>query len=145
MATDELLVRLKEVVAAAEVSMKLSNEMEIDMRNYQWLDLKRSRNDYTSNENEDDIIAHAKQLQLYSPKGPLVDVVVVVLWLTAFGTILCASYWSAWSAHEKHPLNNTILKDHGPQPKPLTSWYAQQLVAHFWEHKARTNFEDDRA
>ncbi|KAL3701997.1 hypothetical protein R1sor_020019 [Riccia sorocarpa] len=37
---------------------------------------------------------------LYSPKRPLVDVAEVFLWLMAVGTILGASYWSAWSAKE---------------------------------------------
>lgn len=36
----------------------------------------------------------------YSPKRPLVDVAEVFLWLMAVGTILGASYWSAWSAKE---------------------------------------------
>ncbi|KAH9604125.1 hypothetical protein KSS87_010465 [Heliosperma pusillum] len=39
-------------------------------------------------------------LQLYSPKRPAVDVAEVFLWLMAVGTILCASYWSAWNARE---------------------------------------------
>ena len=39
-------------------------------------------------------------MQLYSPDRPLVDTAEVFLWLMAVGTILCASYWSAWSARE---------------------------------------------
>lgn len=35
---------------------------------------------------------------LYSPQRPLVDVAEVFLWLMAVGTILCASFWSEWSA-----------------------------------------------
>ncbi|MBA0831724.1 hypothetical protein Goarm_016169, partial [Gossypium armourianum] len=37
---------------------------------------------------------------LYSPKRPAVDIAEVFLWLMAVGTILCASYWSAWTARE---------------------------------------------
>ncbi|CAH8380805.1 unnamed protein product [Eruca vesicaria subsp. sativa] len=40
-------------------------------------------------------------LQLYSPKRPAVDVAEVFLWLMAVGTILCVSYWSAWTAREE--------------------------------------------
>ena len=39
-------------------------------------------------------------VQLYSALRPLVDVAEVFLWLMAVGTILCASYWSAWTARE---------------------------------------------
>jgi len=37
---------------------------------------------------------------IYSPDRPLVDIAEVFLWLMAVGTILCASFWSAWSARE---------------------------------------------
>ncbi|XP_071709686.1 signal peptide peptidase-like 4 [Rutidosis leptorrhynchoides] len=50
-------------------------------------------------------------VQLYSPKRPLVDVAEVFLWLMAVGTILCASYWSAWSAREAAIEQDKILKD----------------------------------
>ena len=36
----------------------------------------------------------------YSPKRTLVDIAEVFLWLMAVGTILSASFWSAWTAKE---------------------------------------------
>ncbi|CAN1253873.1 Signal peptide peptidase-like 2 [Linum perenne] len=50
-------------------------------------------------------------LQLYSPRRPLVDIAEVFLWLMAVGTILCASYWSAWSAREAATEQDKLLKD----------------------------------
>ncbi|KAG6788316.1 hypothetical protein POTOM_004380 [Populus tomentosa] len=50
-------------------------------------------------------------VQLYSPKRPLVDVAEVFLWLMAVGTILCASYWSAWTAREAAAEQDKLLKD----------------------------------
>ncbi|KAM7508645.1 hypothetical protein LguiA_019098 [Lonicera macranthoides] len=50
-------------------------------------------------------------VQLYSPQRPLVDVAEVFLWLMAVGTILCASYWSAWSAREAAIEQDKFLKD----------------------------------
>ncbi|XP_054781016.1 signal peptide peptidase-like 4 [Prosopis cineraria] len=50
-------------------------------------------------------------VQLYSPLRPLVDVAEVFLWLMAFGTILCASYWSAWTARESAIEQEKLLKD----------------------------------
>lgn len=50
-------------------------------------------------------------VQLYSPDRPLVDTAEVFLWLMAVGTILCASYWSAWSAGEAYIENDKLLKD----------------------------------
>ncbi|KAL0339427.1 UNVERIFIED_CONTAM: Signal peptide peptidase-like 2 [Sesamum angustifolium] len=50
-------------------------------------------------------------IQIYSPKRPLVDVAEVFLWLMAVGTILCASYWSAWSAREAAIEQDKLLKD----------------------------------
>jgi len=49
-------------------------------------------------------------IQLYSPLRPLVDVAEVFLWLMAVGTILCASYWSAWSAREAAIEQEKLLK-----------------------------------
>lgn len=49
-------------------------------------------------------------MQLYSPKRPAVDVAEVFLWLMAVGTILCASYWSAWSAREADVEKDKFLK-----------------------------------
>ena len=51
-------------------------------------------------------------LQLYSPKRPAVDVAEVFLWLMAVGTILCASYWSAWTAREEAIEQDKLLKVH---------------------------------
>ncbi|CAN6462451.1 unnamed protein product [Victoria cruziana] len=50
-------------------------------------------------------------VQLYSPQRPIVDVAEVFLWLMAVGTILCASYWSAWSAREAAMEHDKLLKD----------------------------------
>ncbi|KMZ67662.1 Signal peptide peptidase-like 2 [Zostera marina] len=50
-------------------------------------------------------------VQLYSPQRPLVDTAEVFLWLMAVGTILCASYWSAWSAREASIEHDKLLKD----------------------------------
>lgn len=49
-------------------------------------------------------------VQLYSPKRPLVDIAEVFLWLMAVGTILCASYWSAWTAREAAIEQDKLLK-----------------------------------
>ncbi|KAL5747509.1 hypothetical protein ACOSP7_024511 [Xanthoceras sorbifolium] len=61
-------------------------------------------------------------VQLYSPRRPLVDVAEVFLWLMAVGTILCASYWSAWSAREAAIEQDKLLKDavdENPNPIPI--------------------------
>lgn len=50
-------------------------------------------------------------VQLYSPRRPVVDIAEVFLWLMAVGTILCASYWSAWSAREAAIEHDKLLKD----------------------------------
>nr|XP_043621532.1 signal peptide peptidase-like 4 [Erigeron canadensis] len=50
-------------------------------------------------------------VQLFSPRRPVVDVAEVFLWLMAVGTILCASYWSAWSARESAIEQDKLLKD----------------------------------
>ncbi|KAI3984718.1 hypothetical protein MKX01_039335, partial [Papaver californicum] len=50
-------------------------------------------------------------VQLYSPERPLVDIAEVFLWLMAVGTILCSSFWSAWSAREAAIKQDKILKD----------------------------------
>lgn len=49
-------------------------------------------------------------VQLYSPRRPLVDVAEVFLWLMAVGTILCASFWSGWSAREAAAEQDKLLK-----------------------------------
>ncbi|CAI9101871.1 OLC1v1000014C1 [Oldenlandia corymbosa var. corymbosa] len=50
-------------------------------------------------------------VQLYSPQRTVVDVAEVFLWLMAVGTILCASYWSAWTAREAAIELDKLLKD----------------------------------
>lgn len=37
---------------------------------------------------------------MYSPERPLVDISETFLWLMAVGTVLGASFWSAWAARE---------------------------------------------
>lgn len=49
-------------------------------------------------------------VQLYSPRRPAVDIAEVFLWLMAVGTILSASYWSAWSARETAIEQDKLLK-----------------------------------
>ncbi|KAL5697770.1 Signal peptide peptidase-like 2 [Ranunculus cassubicifolius] len=51
------------------------------------------------------------ELQLYSPERPLIDVAELLLWFLAVGTIIGASYWSAWSAREASIELDKILKD----------------------------------
>ncbi|KAF5734815.1 Signal peptide peptidase-like 2B [Tripterygium wilfordii] len=51
------------------------------------------------------------KVQLYSPRRPLVDIAEVFLWMMAVGTILCASFWSAWSAREAVIEQEKLLKD----------------------------------
>uniref|UniRef100_A0A803LQG2 PA domain-containing protein n=1 Tax=Chenopodium quinoa TaxID=63459 RepID=A0A803LQG2_CHEQI len=50
-------------------------------------------------------------VQLYSPRRPVVDIAEVFLWLMAVGTILCASYWSAWTAREAAAEHEKLLED----------------------------------
>ncbi|XP_042505964.1 signal peptide peptidase-like 2 [Macadamia integrifolia] len=50
-------------------------------------------------------------VRLYSPQRPLVDIAEVFLWLMAVGTILGASYWSAWSTREAMIEQDKLLKD----------------------------------
>ncbi|XP_023534333.1 signal peptide peptidase-like 2 [Cucurbita pepo subsp. pepo] len=50
-------------------------------------------------------------VQLYSPQRPPVDIAEVFLWLMAVGTILCSSFWSAWSAREAAIEQDKLLKD----------------------------------
>ncbi|KAG7016973.1 Signal peptide peptidase-like 2 [Cucurbita argyrosperma subsp. argyrosperma] len=50
-------------------------------------------------------------VQLYSPLRPPVDIAEVFLWLMAVGTILCSSFWSAWSAREAAIEQDKLLKD----------------------------------
>lgn len=50
-------------------------------------------------------------VQLYSPLRPPVDIAEVFLWLMAVSTILCSSFWSAWSAREAAIEQDKLLKD----------------------------------
>lgn len=58
-------------------------------------------------------------MELYSPDRPLVDTAEVFLWLMAVGTILCASYWSAWSAREADIEQEKLLKVLTSKPQIL--------------------------
>ncbi|KAL8136402.1 hypothetical protein V2J09_002403 [Rumex salicifolius] len=48
---------------------------------------------------------------VYSPRRPVVDVAEVFLWLMAIGTIVCASYWSAWTVREAATEQEILSKD----------------------------------
>ncbi|GAV81733.1 LOW QUALITY PROTEIN: PA domain-containing protein/Peptidase_A22B domain-containing protein/MFS_1 domain-containing protein, partial [Cephalotus follicularis] len=48
---------------------------------------------------------------IYSPQRPVVDIAEVFLWLMAVSTILCGSYWSAWTAREAAIEQDKLLKD----------------------------------
>lgn len=61
-------------------------------------------NEFTS------LVLFSVSIQIYSPKRPLVDVAEVFLWLMAVGTVLCSSYWSAWSAREAAIEQDKLLK-----------------------------------
>ncbi|KAK9076401.1 hypothetical protein SSX86_004735 [Deinandra increscens subsp. villosa] len=67
-------------------------------------------------------------VQLYSPKRPLVDVAEVFLWLMAVGTILCASYWSAWSAREAAIEHDKLLKDASDEYMSTEASYSSGVV-----------------
>ncbi|AQK67508.1 Signal peptide peptidase-like 4 [Zea mays] len=56
-------------------------------------------------------LKHKVSVQLYSPDRPVVDTAEVFLWLMAVGTVLGASYWSAWSAREAVIEQEKLLKD----------------------------------
>lgn len=60
-------------------------------------------------------------VQLYSPKRPVVDIAEVFLWLMAVGSVLCASYWSAWSAREALNEHEKLLKDDSAEPLNMSS------------------------
>lgn len=62
-------------------------------------------------------------VQLYSPLRPEVDIAEVFLWLMAVGTILCASYWSAWSDREAAIERDKLLK--------VTFWFSRFSFALF--------------
>ncbi|CAK9208880.1 unnamed protein product [Sphagnum jensenii] len=48
---------------------------------------------------------------LFSPKRPIVDISEVFLWVMAVGTILGASFWSAWTAKEAAQEHYRRLKE----------------------------------
>ncbi|KAK6920116.1 PA domain [Dillenia turbinata] len=54
---------------------------------------------------------YSVSVQFYSPRRPAVDIAEVFLWIMAVATILCASYWSAWSAKEAAIEQDKLLKD----------------------------------
>lgn len=56
------------------------------------------------------LVFHLVTVQLYSPRRPVVDIAEVFLWLMAVGTILCGSYWAAWSAREAAIEHDKLLK-----------------------------------
>ncbi|KAK2984543.1 hypothetical protein RJ640_018921 [Escallonia rubra] len=67
-------------------------------------------------------------VQLYSPRRPLVDIAEVFLWLMAVGTILCASFWSAWSAREAAIEQDKLLKDASDELLNVTGGGASGVV-----------------
>ncbi|XP_021906235.1 signal peptide peptidase-like 4 isoform X2 [Carica papaya] len=67
-------------------------------------------------------------LALYSPKRPVVDVAEVFLWLMAVGTILCASYWSAWTAREAAIEQDKLLKDASEEYLPAEGTHSGGIV-----------------
>lgn len=52
---------------------------------------------------------------MYSPRRTLVDIAEVFLWLMAVGTILSASFWSAWTAKEAAQEHNRLMKQERPE------------------------------
>lgn len=67
-------------------------------------------------------------VQLYSPKRPVVDVAEVFLWLMAVATILCASYWSAWSAREAAIQQDKLLKDGSDEYRGMDGTHVSGIV-----------------
>ncbi|XP_061997348.1 signal peptide peptidase-like 4 isoform X2 [Rosa rugosa] len=67
-------------------------------------------------------------VQLYSPLRPLVDIAEVFLWLMAVGTILFASYWSAWTAREAAIEHDKLLKDASDESSRVEGEGASPLV-----------------
>ncbi|KAA8520838.1 hypothetical protein F0562_011511 [Nyssa sinensis] len=67
-------------------------------------------------------------VQLYSPQRPLVDMAEAFLWLMAVGTILCASYWSAWSAKEADIELEKLLKDGSSEYQNVKGMGARGVV-----------------
>ncbi|KAG0565714.1 hypothetical protein KC19_7G009500 [Ceratodon purpureus] len=53
------------------------------------------------------------KILMYSPKRPLVDISEVFLWLMAVGTVLGASFWSAWTAKEAAQEHYRTIKEGG--------------------------------
>ncbi|KAK6162319.1 hypothetical protein DH2020_002160 [Rehmannia glutinosa] len=67
-------------------------------------------------------------IQMYSPQRPEVDVAEVFLWLMAVGTILCASYWSAWSAREAAIEQDKVLKDGSDVYLSMDTYHSSGVV-----------------
>jgi len=72
-------------------------------------------------------------VQLYSPDRPLVDTAEVFLWLMAVGTILCASYWSAWSAREASIEHDKLLEVSCAYLDHVVSSVSHDLVRSLWK------------
>ncbi|XP_024391278.1 signal peptide peptidase-like 2 [Physcomitrium patens] len=53
------------------------------------------------------------KILMYSPKRPVVDISEIFLWLMAVGTVLGASFWSAWTAKEAAQEHYRSMKDGG--------------------------------
>ncbi|PPD71970.1 hypothetical protein GOBAR_DD31136 [Gossypium barbadense] len=80
-------------------------------------------------------------VQLYSPTRPLVDIAEVFLWLMAVGTILCASYWSAWSAREAAIEQDKLLKDaldEIPDTRPGLQTCSVALLSRWFKRAGKT-------
>ncbi|CAJ1927822.1 unnamed protein product [Sphenostylis stenocarpa] len=76
----------------------LSGELPFDFHKYLWMFFVC-------------MLCGTVSVQLYSPRRPSVDIAEVFLWMMAVLTILCASYWSAWTAREAAIEQDKLLKD----------------------------------
>jgi len=74
-------------------------------------------------------LLHGGQVRIlmYSPKRPLVDISETFLWLMAVGTVLGASFWSAWTAREVAQEHYRSLKEGDPSA-PETEQDAKDIV-----------------
>lgn len=59
------------------------------------------------------LLGESVKILMYSPKRPLVDISEVFLWLMAVGTVLGASFWSAWTAKEAAQEHYRCIKEGG--------------------------------
>ena len=67
---------------------------------------------------------------MYSPKRPVVDISEIFLWLMAVGTVLGASFWSAWTAKEaaQEHYRNIKVCEHGPYVTSLFGFWTLIFV-----------------